>query len=75
MAAPALERHIGTIKNFNAPAGYGFIASADYGKVFFLLSDVAAEHEPRKGDCCTYSLGAGPDGRTKAISVLLTPSG
>ena len=73
MAAPILTRHSGTIATFNAPAGYGFIASADYGKdVFFHVSDVAAEHKPRRGEACTYALGAGSDGRTKAISVILS---
>ena len=73
MAAPALERHHGTIKNFNSPRGFGFITPDDYGAdVFFHVSDVAAEHEPRRGEACSHALGAGSDGRTKAISVVLS---
>ena len=71
MAAPALARHCGTIKRYDSRRGIGFIQPADYGADLF-FQNVVAEREPRRGEPCTYALGAGRDDRPIAISVVLS---
>ena len=75
MAAPALARHCGTIKNFDSKRGFGFIEPddhGDHGDLFFHITNVVAEREPRRGERCTYATGAGRDDRPIAISVVLS---
>jgi len=73
MAAPALQRYQGTIEFFNAEKGYGFVKPTDVmqHELFFHVSEVAAEYEPRSGDACEFAVGKDRDGRSKAVAVTL----
>jgi CspA family cold shock protein len=73
MAAPALARHCGTIKNFDSKRGFGFIEPDDHGAdIFVHITNIVSEEEPRRGERCTYATGAGRDDRPIAISVVLS---
>lgn len=61
----------GTIKNFNAERGFGFIMPIAGGEdVFFHISALTDQDEPRVGDRVDYDVGTDSEtGRSRAVEV------
>ena len=63
-------RLAGTLTKWNDDRGFGFVTTAGSAAVFVHASAFGPGAErPRVGDAVTYELGAGRDGRPRAVDV------
>jgi len=60
----------GKVKFFNGSKGFGFITPDDGNDVFFHISEVKNNQEPRDGDSVKFEIGEGKKGPC-AINVEL----
>ena len=63
----------GRIKTWNSKKGFGFLIPDGGGDdLFFHVSSVLGDYEPREGDVVDYTMGQGRDRRARAENVKLS---
>jgi cold shock CspA family protein len=61
----------GTIKNYSAERGYGFIACTGKKDLFFHIKSFAFGKIPEPGQHVTFDIGPDASGRPMAINIRL----
>jgi CspA family cold shock protein len=62
----------GVVKFWHLDKGFGFIWPDDWaGEIFFHVSQIAGEEEPRVKDRVSFTIGKSKDGRPRAEQVRI----
>lgn len=73
--SPGATRLDGTVTQWNDDRGFGFVTTPGRAAVFVHISGFAAgAPRPMVGDAVSYAIGAGRDGRPRAVEVRIAGS-